>query len=72
MIEIEMSHCVGSYVGAVRDQRSLIVSIEVQGQKSTAELRLPDLTLLQHRGPKNSDPEPLCQKVMKRFLRRLQ
>lgn len=65
----ELNHCVGTYVSAVERGDSVIFSINVLAYRSTVELR-PDGRVLQHRGPHNADPHPLCKKVVERFLRR--
>lgn len=66
----QMSHCVGSYSSAVEGGQSVILAINVTGHRSTVELT-PSGRVLQHRGPYNSDPHPLCQRVLERFLRRI-
>lgn len=66
----QMSHCVGSYVSAVESGQSVILALNVVGRRSTVELS-PSGRVLQHRGPHNSDPHPLCQRVLERFLRRI-
>lgn len=65
-----MHHCVGSYSSAVEGGQSVILAINVTGHRSTVELT-PSGRVLQHRGPYNSDPHPLCQRVLERFLRRI-
>lgn len=65
----EMNHCVGSYAPAVEKNQSVILSIRVAGQRSTVELS-PRGEVRQHRGPKNTDPHPLCEKVLQAFLQR--
>jgi len=65
-----MSHCVGSYASAVEGGQSVILALNVTGHRSTAEIT-PSGRVLQHRGPHNSDPHPLCQRVLERFLRRI-
>lgn len=65
-----MHHCVGSYSSAVEGGQSVILAINVTGHRSTVELA-PSGRVLQHRGPYNSDPHPLCQRVLERFLRRI-
>lgn len=66
----QMRHCVGSYVSAVESGQSVILALNVTGHRSTAELS-PSGRVLQHRGPGNSDPHPLCERALGRFLRRI-
>lgn len=65
----ELQHCVGGYVPAVESGQSVIVGIDVLGYRSTVELT-PDGAILQHRGPQNTTPHPLCARVIDQFLRR--
>lgn len=65
----ELHHCVGTYAPAVERGQSLIFAIDVCGKRSTLELR-PDGHVMQHRGPRNAEPDQLCKKVVDRFLRR--
>jgi hypothetical protein len=65
----ELGHCVGTYAPAVESGQSLVFSINVCGKRSTLELRR-DGHVMQHRGPRNADPDQLCKKVVSRFLRR--
>ena len=65
----EMHHCVGGYAAAVERGQSIIISLSVVGHRSTVEMT-PDGRVLQHYGPHNESPHPLCQRVLERFLRR--
>ena len=65
----EMHHCVGGYAAAVERGQSIIISLSVVGHRSTVEMT-PDGRVLQHYGPHNDTPHPLCQRVLDRFLRR--
>lgn len=65
----EMHHCVGGYASAVEQGQSVILALSVVGHRSTVELS-PDGRVLQHHGPRNEPPHPLCQRVLEKFLRR--
>ena len=65
----EMHHCVGGYASAVEQGQSVILALSVVGHRSTVEMT-PDGRVLQHRGPRNEPPHPLCERVLDRFLRR--
>jgi hypothetical protein len=64
----EMCHCVGTYVETVSNGRSLILALNVRGQRSTVELA-PDLGVVQHRGAANSEPHPVCARALRAVLR---
>jgi hypothetical protein len=65
----EMHHCVAGYEDAVSRGQSVILAISVRGHRSTVELSAQG-RILQHRGPRNADPHPLCHAVMQRFMSR--
>jgi hypothetical protein len=65
----EMSHCVGSYGPAVLNGQSIILSISVNGHRSTAEISPDRKTVFQHLGPSNSEPHPDCVKVLQGVVR---
>lgn len=69
----DMSHCVGGYADIVREGRSVILAIRVRTRgdehRSTVEIA-PNGRVLQHRGPNNADPHPLCERVLEAFIRR--
>jgi len=65
----EMGHCVGGYVDAVERGRSVILSLDVRGHRSTVELT-PTGSVLQHQGYRNSAPHEFCERVLQRFLAR--
>jgi hypothetical protein len=66
----QMSHCVGSYAPAVRQQRSVIVSLYVCGHRSTAELTRDGSRVWQHKGPSNAAPHVLCERALQTCLKR--
>jgi len=60
---IRMHHCVGGYVGAIKDGRSIIFHIEADGEGSTLEISkhawegtVSRIDLAQHRGVWNKEP----------------
>jgi hypothetical protein len=69
-----MRHCVGTYASAVRQRRCHIVSICLRARgevlRSTAEISVTGLTVLQHRGVGNATPHPLCQRALQRAIDR--
>lgn len=65
----ELSHCVGGYQSAVARGQSVILSLIVRGERSTAELTR-DGQVLQHRGPHNGTPSDLSRTVLRRFVER--
>lgn len=65
----ELHHCVGGYAAAVEQGQSVIISMSVIGHRSTVEMT-PNGRVLQHYGPRNEPPHPLCQRVLDKFLRR--
>lgn len=65
----ELHHCVGGYAAAVEQGQSVIISMSVIGHRSTVEMT-PDGRVLQHYGPRNEPPHPLCERVLDKFLRR--
>jgi len=65
----EMDHCVGGYARAVERGQSIVVSIRAFGHRSTAELS-PSGQVLQHHGPRNEAPHPVCEAVLAHFLAR--
>jgi|WetSurMetagenome_2_1015567.scaffolds.fasta_scaffold00474_2 hypothetical protein len=65
----ETRHCVGGYTGAVERRQSIILSIRAFGRRSTVELS-PGGEVMQHRGPKNAAPHPVCTAVLRHFLMR--
>ncbi|RPH40632.1 MAG: hypothetical protein EHM87_21700 [Burkholderiales bacterium] len=67
----DLQHCVGGYEYAVRSGQSVILGINVRGNRSTAELT-PEGQVRQHRGLQNRDPHPWCQAVLDRFQKRNQ
>ena len=71
MVEGEqMQHCVGGYADAVRRGDSYIFSIRVCGHRSTAELGRNG-RVLQHRAENNGEPHTLCEKVLRKFVKKL-
>jgi hypothetical protein len=69
-----MQHCVSTYAPTVKSGKSVIVSIVVQGERSTAEVeRRPSssgsLTVRQHRTVRNECPSPLSEKALVACLR---
>src|SRR5690606_13242207 len=59
----ELGHCVGTYVQSVEQGQSVIVAINVLGQRSTLELGA-DGRCLQHRGHRNGEPPELNRRVV--------
>lgn len=59
-----LQHCVAQYVGYVRRGGSVIVGLCVLGHRSTAEIDPRTLELRQHKGPRNVEPHPLCQRAL--------
>jgi hypothetical protein len=60
---VRMHHCVGGYVGAVKDGRSMIFHIEAEGEASTIEISkdvrkgtVSGIYLAQHKGAWNKEP----------------
>lgn len=63
-----LSHCVGTYAGAVASGQCIVVSIRAPfGARSTVELT-PDGHVLQHRGPCNAEPPPACRTMLSRAI----
>lgn len=60
----EMRHCVAGYVTSVAKQQVAILAINVFGARSTVEVRLSDLAILQHRSVGNADAPLACQRVL--------
>lgn len=74
-----MSHCVGTYVPAVRQGRCFILSICLRARvepggaialRSTAEIDPRTMVVHQHRGPGNATPHPLCEAALRKALAR--
>jgi len=65
----QMGHCVGGYRDAVERGQSVIIALNVAGNRSTAELS-PTGRVLQHRAFRNGEPHNLCQIVLYRFVAR--
>jgi hypothetical protein len=68
-----MKHCVGTYVGYVKQRESVIVAFRIRDGKgqihrSTAEFSYSTGFLRQHRGPSNGAPPELCKRAMDVFL----
>jgi len=66
----DMHHCVSQFIPAVREGRSVIISIDVLGHRSTVELSPDGSEVRQHFAEWNQAPHPLCARVLDRFLRR--
>lgn len=65
----QMEHCVGGYSPAVESGKSVVVALRVGAERSTAEFD-PRGRVLQHRGPRNSAPHPVLDRLLERFIRR--
>jgi len=63
-----MRHCVADYADKIRRGRSVILSIHVEGQRSTVELDRETLQVLQHKGVANSPPPPATWLVLEHYL----
>lgn len=61
-------HCVGTYCPKVERGESYILVIDDATSRSTAEVSTNTLTVLQHRGPANSEPAPQLVERLNRFL----
>lgn len=57
------SHCVGSYAESVFRKSCIIVRVEAEGNRSTAEVR--DGKVVQHLGAFNRRPHPACIDLLK-------
>jgi hypothetical protein len=66
----DMNHCVLGYIPMVRAGQSVIISIDVLGNRSTVELAPDGREVRQHFAEWNQAPHPLCVRVLDRFLRR--
>jgi hypothetical protein len=66
----ELHHCVAGYMSDVRAGRSVIISLDVCGHRSTVELSPDGREVRQHFAEWNQNPHPLCARVLDRFLRR--
>lgn len=62
---LQMRHCVASYAEKIHDKTSVIVSIVVQGGRSTAEYR--NGRLVQHQSFARSEPPATCWEVARRL-----
>jgi len=72
----EMDHCVGTYTELVADGTSVIIALRVPSNtglidRSTAELSGDCMEILQHRGPLNDNPTPLCEKALHAYWFRI-
>lgn len=68
----ELEHCVGGYVQAVQKGQSVILALRVGDQRSTAEVSPDARQVYQHRGPRNAEPAPVLQRLLKKVLARAQ
>lgn len=66
----EQDHCVGGYVEAVREGRSVILALKLDGERSTAEVSPDATTVFQHRGMNNATPSPALEALLADVLRR--
>ena len=66
----DMNHCVSAMIPAVRAGRSVIISLEVCGHRSTVEISPDGREVRQHFAEWNQEPHPLCARVLDKFLRR--
>jgi hypothetical protein len=64
----EMSHCVGGYAGAVRDGRSVIVSVRAWGHRGTVEFEPISRQIVQAKGPRNQTPSPIVMLLARRAV----
>jgi len=66
----ELHHCVAGYMSDVRAGRSVIISLDVCGHRSTVEISPDGREVRQHYAACNSQPHELCVRVLDTFLRR--
>jgi len=66
----DMNHCVSTMIPAVRAGRSVIISLEVCGHRSTVEISPDGREVRQHFAEWNQPPHELCVRVLDKFLRR--
>lgn len=65
-----MDHCVAQYAGYVKSGQSVIVAINVLGQRSTVELDPETADVRQHRGRGNEVAPELCRRALAVLRRR--
>jgi hypothetical protein len=66
----EMKHCVASYAPYVKRGNALVVSLNVLGHRSTANIDRSTLEVKQHRGVENRTPPELCKRALTTLLKR--